>query len=198
MPCPKCQSTGAEEWPPRNVSELATFVESLDRASPHYSSVSAVFTCALLENLLESQVYMMAMMDMGYNDVGLLTDLLMEAHQGRTRLLQLYRRVGYRSFTEDASRAGCPNFPANWETIAKARNQVLHGRPNAAEDITYSLITNVISNALQVFALAHNEYNSESHRYKAAAGDPEALQADQERLEKWRRAVGHLPEDNGS
>jgi len=188
--CPECQSSrDSIPWPPAELSELAALVLAFDQKSAHYSPVTCVFTSSLLESLLEHQVYMMAMMDMDYNDAGLLADLLLESYQGRTRLIHLYKRVGYSSLADDASHAGCPRFPADWDQIANARNDVIHGKPEAAKAITPDLIRRAVSDAFTVFSYVHNAYNIESHRYKSATPNTRVSDEGKKRLAKWSQSA---------
>ena len=194
--CPEClQTHGQAAWPPQELAELRNFVLSLDEGSPSFGAVASVFTSAFLEGLLEKQVYAMALMDMDYNDAGVLADLLLESHQGRARLLHLYKRLGYRPLSADAAMAGCPAFVADWDAIARARNRILHGRPEAAKGITLPLIQRAFADGLEVFSLSHNTYNRETHRYLAATGHIRERDEEQERLKRWTRSASSSPED---
>jgi hypothetical protein len=167
--CLHCQSEGKQRaWPTAEVQELIGFVQDYDKASPSYSQVTCVFLSSALELMLEELLSVVAYMDLLYEEVSVLVESLLEAYQGRSRMLQLYKRLGYDSFPRELQKLGYSDFWEHWDRVASTRNHVVHGKPKEGERITPSLVDTTIQEALAVFALLHNQYNQESLHYKAA------------------------------
>jgi hypothetical protein len=110
----------------------------------------------------------MAYEDNLYEDVSYLVEVLLEAHQGRERMLALYSKIGHGTFHEEVKNVGKQPFLANWDIIVKARNNVVHENFSECTSITPALIKQTILDTLEVFAILHNEYDAESLRYRVA------------------------------
>jgi hypothetical protein len=86
--CIHCNAVGTQgEWPNAEVTELISFIRNYDSGSPHYNQVACVFTSSLLELLLEELLTNMAYMGLTFDQASILVDALIEAHQGRSRML---------------------------------------------------------------------------------------------------------------
>jgi hypothetical protein len=167
--CIHCQTANKSgSWPSAEIMELFTFISSYDTGSSHYGQVISVFSSSLLELMLEELVTKMAYEDLTYDQGCMLVEALLDAHQGRSRLFSLYKRIGYSSFHEAVQRLGQGEFIANWDKIVEVRNKVVHGKIQEGNQITASLIKKTLDDALEVFSFLHNEYNKESLDYKYA------------------------------
>jgi hypothetical protein len=171
--CPHCHSAGKQRaWPTAEVQELIHFVQDYEKTSPSYSQVTCVFLASALELMLEELLGVMAYMDLQYEEASILVEPLLEAYQGRSRMLQLYRRLGHDTFPGELQELGHSQFWEHWNTIALARNRAVHGKPKEIEQVSPSLVGATIEEALAAFALLHNQYNQESLCYEAALQHP--------------------------
>ena len=144
------------------------FIVSLDEKSPHYPQVACVFLASALELFLERLLSVMAYQDLLYDDAGMLVDALLDGYQGRSRMFALYSRIGYGTFHDAVKKMGNKQFLSNWDTIVKARNNVVHGRLTDCKSIRQDLVERTMADALDVFSKLHNQYNAESLQYRLA------------------------------
>jgi transcription elongation factor Elf1 len=164
--CVYCEIGEPSPWPTAEVKELIDFVQGYDPKSSHYFRVTTVFLASALELMLEDLLYTMAWMDMTYDEVSILVEALIESHQGRSRMFDLYRRIGHDSFHKEVRNLSYKQFLDHWENVVSARNHFVHGKSDVVQEITGSLIEMTIVEALEVFSALHNEYNVESLHYK--------------------------------
>jgi hypothetical protein len=168
----KCLECEAKEtfqaWPSAAVRDLINFVSEYDKAAPQYGQVACVFSSCVLELLLEEVVWVMAVWETDYDTAEHLLDAVMDAYQGRSRLIALYKRFGYGSLSSEVNSLGRGDFMSNWEKIVSARNKVLHGKIQEGANITPDLIDTTIAQGLEVFRLLHNKYNQQTFQFKAA------------------------------
>jgi hypothetical protein len=172
-------------WPSAEVIELFETIRKYDQTSLEYGLVSSVFVSAALELLLERVIFIMAIENFDYIEVGHLVDLLIDTYQGRMKRLQLYKRLGYGTFAEHLKEIGHKEFLKHWDEIAEIRNASVHGQLNAGQKITHELVKITISEALEVFSKLYNKFNS-TWAHKMYVDDHEK---DLEKLGIWKERV---------
>jgi hypothetical protein len=169
--CDFCGAAERREWPPSDVRELLDHIAQLDPAAPHARRVGVIFSCIAFERLLEDLLFVLAFGELLYDDAGFIVEALVEAYQGRTRMLTLFKRIGYASFREHATEFGIPEFPGWWDQIAAERNALVHGRARTRSEGDQSIdLEQFIERGLRLFAALHNRYNAESAHFKVATG----------------------------
>ncbi len=174
--CPYCNAIRQKEtWPDPELEYLFKAIDKLDKESPFYSQISCVFVCSGIELLLENLLSLMAYRDNMWEEVWLLVDPLLEAYQGRERMLMLYTKIGHGSFQNEVKKLGKSKFLINWNDLVKSRNLIVHGHFSDSKFITPIFIENIINDALEVFSKLYNEYNLESLVYKMATEKEERL-----------------------
>jgi hypothetical protein len=182
--CQHCKENKKEVWPHSDVAELLGFVLNYEYAQPRYSQVVSVFLSTAFELLLEELVTMMMYWDLTYDQGSMLVDALLDSHQGRSRMLWLYKRVGHGSFSEEAREIGYSDFATNWDKLASTRNKIVHGKLNEAEVITQEYAGKLIEDGLEVFRILYNQYFQETSDYKYAMRTPEEKAKDDELSKK--------------
>lgn len=189
--CKHCHTGNRYEiWPSTEIRELfgtITKYEKID--SFEYGLVASVFISAALELLLERLLFTMAIEDMLYDEVVHLIEYLLDSNQGRTKRIQLYKRLGYGSFEKEASEVGYKLFLKHWAEIAEVRNKSVHGDLKEGTKLKSALVDTTITEALAVFSRLHNKYNAYGISYKIAIDPINELAKDTEKLRKWKRQV---------
>lgn len=191
--CRHCECSLTREWPGSELAELVNFILSFSQSQPRYSQVASVFLASIFELLLEQLLTTMLYMDLLYDEVCILVDALIESHQGRSRMLELYRKVGYGSFREEATGLGFTDFVNNWDSVVSARNKIVHGKTEEASELEPEMVERTILDGLEVFRLLHNKYKKESLAYTSATDPVLARQRELEKLKEWNEAFGTTP-----
>lgn len=155
-------------WPSPEVMNILVFINSHDVKSPQYPQIACVFLSSALELMLEELLYVMTFEDLLYEDAFVLADALFDGYQGRSRMFTLYSKIACGTFHGAVKKIGVSRFLKDWDILVDARNKVVHGNINKCEKITQDLIERTINDALIVFSNLHNQYNTESIKYKSA------------------------------
>jgi hypothetical protein len=140
-----------------NVSGNQETIHKYNSESFEYGLVSSVFISAALELLLERLLFTMAIEDLLYDEVGHLIEYLLDSNQGRSKRLQLYKRLGYGSFEKEAKESGYSRFFKHWNEIAEIRNKSVHGEIKEGTKLKSSLVEATISESLAVFSSLNNK-----------------------------------------
>lgn len=193
--CKHCGASNKNElWPSTEIRELFETIHRYNGESFEYGLVASVFISAALELLLERLLFTMAIEDLLYDEVGHLIEYLLNSNQGRSKRLQLYRRLGYGSFEKEAKEVGFSQFLKHWNEIAEIRNKSVHGDIKEGMKLKSSIVEITISESLAVFSRLHNKYNTESIHYDVATKSKRNLEKDLERLRAWKKKVVGDPE----
>lgn len=189
--CKHCHTSNCYKiWPSTEIRELFETITKYEKVdSFEYGLVASVFISAALELLLERLLFTMAIEDMLYDEVGHLIEYLLDSNQGRTKRIQLYKRLGYGSFEEESSEVGYRLFPQHWAEITQVRNKSVHGDLKEGAKLKSALVETTINEALAVFSELHNKYNAYGISYKAATDPVRGFEKEQEKLRKWNRQV---------
>ncbi len=188
--CKHCGASNKYElWPSTEIRELFETIKKYNSESFEYGLVSSVFISAALELLLERLLFKMAIENLLYDEVGHLIEYLLDSNQGRSKRLQLYKRLGYGSFEKEAKESGYNHFLKHWNEIAEIRNKSVHGDIKEGTKLKSSLVETTISESLAVFSRLYNKYNTESIRYDVATESKRNLAKDLERLRTWKKQV---------
>lgn len=182
--CCHCNGTKRNNWPSIDVSELLGFILSYDKSQPRYSQVVSIFLSSTLELLLEELLLMILYWDLLYEEVCFLVEALLDSHQGRGRMLELYKRIGHCSFAEESKQLGYKDYFRNWEILISTRNKIVHGKMKEAPVINSDFVEKMIRDSLEVFRLLHNEYYIETSAYKWSMRTPEEKAKDDELFSK--------------
>lgn len=162
--CPHCKnSSHYSEWPSAETAELINIVRSLSGEEPHHLQVGCVFGCTALELLLEEVVSVIAYGNMLYEEVSMLVDALLDAHQGRSRLLQLYKKLAWAPFDVEATEMGHSDFSKKWEILSQARNKIVHGRRLEVPEVDLEGVCRTLTSGLEVIRLILNRHEKEAH-----------------------------------
>jgi len=176
-------------WPPKEVETMLGFILTYDDGLPEYGQITSVFMSAVLELLLEELLYTMAYFDLSFDEASILVDALIESHQGRNRMISLFKKIGYGSFHDSIKELGYSDFYRNWNKIVEIRNQVIHGNLEKGEEIDPVIIKSTIEDALELFSNLHNRYNEETIRYKYSVKTKKGIDADLDRLDRWSQGT---------
>lgn len=176
--CPHCKAISKESWPTSEVAELLGFVLDYDKLQPRYTQVVSVFISSAFELMLEELITMMMYWNLSYEEGSMLVDALLDSHQGRARMLWLYKRMGHSSFSDEAKQIGHPDFARNWDRLTSIRNMIVHGKFKEAELIQPEFAATIIGDSLEVFRILYNQYIRETVMYEHAMLTPEQKDAD--------------------
>ena len=118
-----------------------------------------MLTAIAFERLLEELLYHILYADSEYNEIAILVEALMDAHEGRSRMLALFKKVAYGSFATEAAEVGFPHFAEKWQALVEERNRFIHGdRRPAASIKDYGNLHELGIEGLKVFMTLHNSY----------------------------------------
>lgn len=189
--CKHCRTSNRQElWPSTEIRELFETVTKYGKVNSfEYGLVASVFISAALELLLERLLFTMAIENMLYEEVGHLIEYLLDSNQGRTKRIQLYKRLGYGSFEKESSEVGYKLFLKHWAEISGIRNKSVHGNLKEGIKLKSALVETTISEALAVFSRLHNKYNAYGIHYQVATDPEKERTKDMEKLRKWKKQV---------
>lgn len=170
--CIYCKSSKKIMWPNDDVKDLLDFILSYDVSQSKYSQVVPVFLCSAVELMLEKLLTIMAFMDLSYHDGFVLVDALIDSHQGRSKMLDLYRRIGHTSFHAEVKELGFNDYNKKWDGIVETRNKIVHGKIKNTPSLDSNYVFDFVCESLEVFRLLHNKYNQESLQYDIATKSP--------------------------
>jgi hypothetical protein len=193
--CKHCHTNNRYEiWPSTEIRELFETIAKYEKIDTfEYGLVASVFISAALELLLERLLFTMAIEDMLYDEVGHLIEYLLDSNQGRTKRIQLYKRLGFGSFEKESSEVGCKLFLKHWAEISAVRNKSVHGDLKEGTKLRSTLVETTITEALDVFSRLHNKYNAYGISYKVATDPIREFENEKakemEKLRKWKRQV---------
>ncbi len=188
--CSFCENAKSTSWPDTEVIELISFVNSLSMKQPQFSQIASVFISAALEILLEQIVTMMLYMDLPYEDAFPLVNIIIESHQGRSRLLSLYKRFGGTSFSERAKDVGYPGFMKEWDELVETRNKFVHGKAKELPLLERAKIETLVRDGFEVFRQVHNVENEWTFEHKDAAEQKAEKEKALKKLAEWNSLFG--------
>jgi hypothetical protein len=183
--CPRCGGMKFDSWPQKEIVDLFSLIEKYELNDFENKLVVCVFLCSALELLLEEQVSALAYEEALIPEYSMLVDILLDTFQGRSRLLQLYNRLGFRKFSDDLRELNYLHFENDWKNLAEFRNKIVHGNPHVVQNIDESLLKRLLFESLKVFQLLNN-INSQNYSMNSdLLNDKKQKEKDRNRLDKW-------------
>lgn len=184
--CPACGGSDFSDWPTIEVKSLFSLIHEKEGQNPfEYQLIASVFCSAAFELLLEQLLFIMAIEDLLYEEVGHLVEKLMDSNQGKSKRINLYRRLGYGSFSEESSALGYPSFLNDWDELTSVRNQCVHGKIPDKETITPKFTNKLIEDGLKVFSGLYNKYNMETIQFNVGLDRYQQKKLDLDLLKNW-------------
>ena len=167
--CPDCGKEGwSKQWPDSSIRRVIQIVLGLSPQDADYERISCLLLSACLEDMMREQLTTMALEGTIWDAVSLILDPLLDAYRGRQRQMQLFRNIGYGSFSKNCSEVGFPDYPRQWGSIADQRNYYAHSTGEPCKPLTDVNFRDFIVHTMAVFAYLHNRYNVETTAYSAA------------------------------
>jgi hypothetical protein len=116
--------------------------------------IVSVFLATIMEMLFEVHLWDM-LKRLGTSER--VAQLLLDAYRGRERRIHLYNQLASRPLSEVFESAGLPHCLTAWTTLAKARNETVHGEWQAGYDLDVETIKHIRDRCFDAFAAIHED-----------------------------------------
>lgn len=158
-PCCGASNELREVWPSLDVHMLYKIVKQQDLDSIDGKKIAIVFTCTLLEMMLEKAVWTLIQYQVKTQQAA---ESILDGYHGREKRLGLFKKLSDFNPKDILEVEGYPTFLKDWKTLAQVRNSVIHrGNFGNIGDLNIEEINNLIlsltDDSTPVFALIHNE-----------------------------------------
>lgn len=121
--------------------------------------IAIVFTCTLLEMMLEQAVWTLIQYQVKRDKAG---EALLESYQGREKRLILFQKLNGFSLKDVLADKGYKIFLSDWKKLEQIRNRIVHNGSIGnsvgmnSEEIN-NLIIRLTKDSMEVFTLINNE-----------------------------------------
>lgn len=161
VPAPCCGALNETRavWPSLDVHMLLDIIEQQKLDTYNGQRIAIVFTCTLLEMMLEQAVWTLIQYQVKTDKAG---EALLESYQGRERRLRLFQKLNGFSLKDVLADKGYKTFLSDWKELAQIRNRIVHNGSIGnsvgmnSEEIN-NLIIRLKKDSMGVFTLINNE-----------------------------------------
>lgn len=154
QPAPCCGASGEARtvWPSPETYAVLEIARRQQLDTSDGERIAIVFLATALEMFLESVLWeLLAAQD------SLLSELILSGYKGRERRIELFKALSGTSVLEILRAKKLETFFADWGEIAKARNNIVHGKYSyERKDDPLAVIKRVIEKCFDAFAALHN------------------------------------------
>lgn len=155
-PAPCCGASGEARiiWPSAETHDILEIARKRRLGTAQGRRIAIVFLATALEMLLESILWELLA---AHRSSVFLSEIILDGYRGRDRRIGLFKTLSGKSISNVLKAKKLENFLADWDEIARARNDIAHGQYfYERKGRTGVLIKRVINSCLQVFAELQN------------------------------------------